>query len=993
MPVESRGINLLTDVEGNVIEISGKYLDPAEMDTEVLISADEAGQAIKDWFDSEEVRQIGGGCVIYTAGEKAQAAWKSVAFADGAVYQCYVSARDGTVLSVNPQEYEESAVGTWEDADGNLLKFKTEKVNDTYLLEDEESWIRVYDLKSTAENPGFYIRPAFTGGDVFFAKFDKNDRWDPEGKKGFPILLNNQEDPSHDYRMVQMNDRLAVTDNGAVLYPDVYVEIFFRKDQETRFEVLSDADNKWEDERAAQAMKNLQDSVRYWREVLGRNSYNDHNTPLAFCLNGDTDNAATRVWPVILYCYSTGLIKISPTYPVTLNVLAHEFTHAVIQSRVQLGDGYTYPEASAINEGLADLFSELTEDYIKEGDCDWNLESRNAKDPLSTGNPVCYQGKNWKYKCVAQASTDDERKINGTYAHQNSTIISHMGYLIATGDLEKPEHTTALGTDLTARLFYSTFLELYTETNFSEYATVLYRCAVLMYQNGLLSAENVRCVYRAIEEVGLLPAFGVANGGAVALKYLNNEDLSNYSVDIYTVDRISLKDGFTDVVYEDDQHHSHADVLNPTDTSIALPQPAEYGAGKTCYKYVIVNKETENEEFSFLLCPGRGAARCSIPTPFLDHSELYYNYLRDTYGTEDSDLVSAYIMDFDLDGRNDLLTVTKGRVILANTPLGAFDLYDGKTEAATLDLTMYQLDEKNDVVKTGAILGAGTIEGHSSGRMSISIVMQDGKPYICGLSENEDDTTYGARPYVIYEIIEGGGFQYDYVDGITWGQYVMGVSDNKDPNKVAATYGLDVSGTQLSERGKYGVVLCEATADNRKGPGTISATDYTQVKEGMKNGYKAVKEQLDAMHEEMVLDAKAFEERQEAAKNTESLFEVFVKELDEAGAALTLKEYRTREDTVIGVYTCKDVDIWVSIDGPSGKLLEIELSADGFPVPDSWYPVKDAVLSSTFAGLDQTLIGELLGQTPSNLGGRFDAGPAEILAGNTDTIILRIMYK
>lgn len=216
----------------------------------------------------------------------------------------------------------------------------------------------------------------------------------------------------------------------------------------------------------------------------------------------------------------------------------------------------------------------------------------------------------------------------------------------------------------------------------------------------------------------------------------------------------------------------------------------------------------------------------------------------------------------------------------------------------------------------------------------------------------QDDTTYGARPYVIYEVIEGGGFQYDYVDGIAWGQYVMGRSDDKDPNKIAGTYNLDISRTQLSERGDYGVVLCEAAVDNRKGPGSISATDYTHVMEGMEHGYTAVKADMDAMHEEMMLDAKTFEERQKKAKDTEDLFETFVSELSASGTTLTLKEYRTKEEKVTGVYTCQDVDVNVSIEVGSGKLLGIELFANGYPVPDSWYPVKDAVLTSTFAGLD-----------------------------------------
>ena len=386
------------------------------------------------------------------------------------------------------------------------------------------------------------------------------------------------------------------------------------------------------------------------------------------------------------------------------------------------------------------------------------------------------------------------------------------------------------------------------------------------------------------------------------------------------------------------------------------------------------------------------SGEASAPGFLSGPEEQYYTYLKETYGTGDSDLVSAYVMDFDGDGKKDLLTVTKGSVILANTPLGPFGIYDGQTNAATLDLTMYQADG-SDVEKTGAILGAGTIEGHSQGDMSISVVLQDGKPYICGMSENEDEITYGARPYVVYECV-GGGFQYDYVDGIGWGQSSMGMTDNKDPNQIAATYNLDVRGTQLSERGKYGVVLCEAKADNIKNYGVIEATDYTHVKEGMEQGYAAIRDQLDAMYGEMEQDAEAFAAGQQKSKDSEALFEGFTNELAAAGVNPVLDEFTTDGDVIRASYTCQEVSVNVSIDSAAGELVSISLMADGFPVAESWYPVKDAVLQSSFAGLDQSKIGSLLGRTPSNLSvSGFDAGPAQILAGNTDTIIMRIEYR
>ena len=246
---------------------------------------------------------------------------------------------------------------------------------------------------------------------------------------------------------------------------------------------------------------------------------------------------------------------------------------------------------------------------------------------------------------------------------------------------------------------------------------------------------------------------------------------------------------------------------------------------------------------------------------------------------------------------------------------------------------------------------------------------------------------------MIYECV-GGGFQYDYVEGIGWGQSSMGTTDNKDPNQIAGTFNLDVRDTQLSERGKYGVVLCEAKADNIKNAGVIEATDYTHVKEGMEQGYAAIKDQLDAMYSEMEQDAEAYAAGQEKSKDSEDVFESFANELTAAGANPVLDEFTTDGDVIKGTYTCLDVTMRVSIDSTTGTPVSISLMADGYPVPDSWYTVKDAVLQSSFAGLDQAKIGSLLGRTPSNLSvSGFDAGPAQILAGNTDTIIMRIEYR
>ena len=162
----------------------------------------------------------------------------------------------------------------------------------------------------------------------------------------------------------------------------------------------------------------------------------------------------------------------------------------------------------------------------------------------------------------------------------------------------------------------------------------------------------------------------------------------------------------------------------------------------------------------------------------------------------------------------------------------------------------------------------------------------------------------------------------------------------------------------------------------------------------MEQGYAAISSQLDAMYQEMVQDAEAYAGGQEKAKDSEALFESFANELTAAGVNPVLKEFTTDGDVIKASYTCQEVDLNVSINSTTGSPVSISLMADGYPVAESWYPVKDAVLQSAFAGLDQAKIASLLGRTPSNLSvSQFDAGPAQILAGNTDTIIMRIEYR
>ena len=633
IPAEGKGISLITDGKENVTELRGEYWNPSDVDTESILSAEEACDAVRQLFETEEMQQISCGRVIFASENGKQTAWKNYVFYGTRLWLCYVSARDGSVLSAACLDLDDSAVGSGKDVDGKTVEFNTEYSNGTYLLEDAGSHIRVYDLNTTEAKVEFCVRTDFLSDDYFIPILTDDEDWINDGE-GYPITRNGQEDPEHEYRLTLKDGILVTTDNGTDLYTDVHLELLFKKEAGEYFEVLSDDDNVWEDERAVSVMDRLQDIVYFWRKVLDRNSFDDSENVLVFGLNDIFRNSngkivenagASAAQPFPGYAF--GKITISRNKAVRLDTLAHEFTHAVIQSRVMLGGtDYKYPEASAINEGVADFFGECAESFIT-GECDWDHGAgRNLKDPSVyggdelTAHPSCYQDEGWYYR-----SSSDLKTNHSVFAHHNSTVISHMGYLIATGDLEKPESTKALGIELAAKLFYNTFPLLWDNIGFSDYATVLYNIAVQMHRDGLLTPEQVRCVFRAMEEVGLLPVYTVRAGGSLDLKSLNNMVLTDYSIDIYAVYRVTIKDAELNLIYDWGEYHTHADFENDPVFRPELPTVVISKDGNSYYKVVIVNNKADNEDFSFILELGSISSVRRITAPFLLVDEVVNN--------------------------------------------------------------------------------------------------------------------------------------------------------------------------------------------------------------------------------------------------------------------------------------------------------------------------------------------------------------------------------
>ncbi len=172
--------------------------------------------------------------------------------------------------------------------------------------------------------------------------------------------------------------------------------------------------------------------------------------------------------------------KTSDPHPMsTIDIVAHEYTHALIEYTAEL----TYvqgAESGALNEGICDIFGAAVEYHFFPDRETWisgeltapstlynTIVSgvRNLENPKIGGifgkNPDTYNGEFWK--------------STGNNVHNNSTIVSHWFYLLSEGksgvnDNGANYNVTGIGIDKAADIIFRT-LTVYMTSN-TDYKTI-----------------------------------------------------------------------------------------------------------------------------------------------------------------------------------------------------------------------------------------------------------------------------------------------------------------------------------------------------------------------------------------------------------------------------------------------------------------------------------------------------------------------------------------
>ncbi len=280
---------------------------------------------------------------------------------------------------------------------------------------------------------------------------------------------------------------------------------------------FSDNDNSWtateyhntaKDDAALDAHWACEKVYDYWKNVHGRNSYDNNNAAIKSYVHYSTayDNA---YWNGSVLTFGDG----SDTYfdaLTSIDVVAHEVGHAVCSNTADL----TYQdESGALNEGLSDIWGACVEYYAAPNKETWIMGEdidrrsdqaypglRNLANPKDKGLPDTYGGEYW------YTGTSDNGGV-----HTNMGVLSYAFYLMSEGgsgtnDLGNSYSVTGIGIDKAAKIIYRVESVYATSsTDYADFRGYAIQAAEDLYGAG---SQEVITTTNAFYAVGVGAAYG-----------------------------------------------------------------------------------------------------------------------------------------------------------------------------------------------------------------------------------------------------------------------------------------------------------------------------------------------------------------------------------------------------------------------------------------------------------------------------------------------------
>lgn len=408
------------------------------------------------------------------------------------------------IIKVNtmPQITENESLNIAKEALGEKFSeynigadFKQVKVNPKltiYKYNDEYNL--VYYIQS-----GFYmcVINAENGDIIEYHSTEMANSAEYEGQKGdiHTVFYEDYKDENYDIKNALWNrdKSLFIFDN---CIDSISLNYILKLDD------IKDGNNK----SAVDGMANTYRAIEYFEQENFDVSFNNTwvivNNNKSKDENGKTrkDNATGQVCfigdkPVAIITFDIRSSKSKAQLSAYLDVVAHEYTHAVTGLKAFGSIGYSKDsrdfERNALGESYSDIFGQLIEQKYT-GETDWiqsvpNNRNRNLKKPKIN-----------KYSKLNKNADYDK------FAHDNSTIISHTAYLMSKDNCNsKYNNDLLLDYDQLGQLWYGS-LEYLKKTEFKDFSDCRYAVefsAKDLIEKGVLSIDSLKVIQSAFDEV------------------------------------------------------------------------------------------------------------------------------------------------------------------------------------------------------------------------------------------------------------------------------------------------------------------------------------------------------------------------------------------------------------------------------------------------------------------------------------------------------------
>ncbi|GAS93271.1 conserved repeat domain protein [Mycolicibacterium canariasense] len=241
---------------------------------------------------------------------------------------------------------------------------------------------------------------------------------------------------------------------------------------------------------AVSAQANMTRVYDYYSTVLGRTSFDDNGAPIVLSIDYNPSGSAATGWRNAAWTGSELVFGDSGATQAALDLVGHEYTHAVIQ----YVNGFAYlGESGALNEGYADIMGALVEN--KTGSGRWLFAEdaagnpyRSMSDPSAYGQPETYGGR-YVDPCGCHDNTTDDFD----YVHSNSGILTFAAYKMM--DATKNE----VSGEQWARVFYES---LYRMPSTARFVDGRYAVLASARANGFTPSQ-IAAIKTAFDAVGV----------------------------------------------------------------------------------------------------------------------------------------------------------------------------------------------------------------------------------------------------------------------------------------------------------------------------------------------------------------------------------------------------------------------------------------------------------------------------------------------------------